>query len=226
MFAQDSNRARSARRPSRNNPNDNSQQAQASNGGQRRRNGKRKSPAKNDGPRVEPILIAARRPDAPIVASRPRRTIAASAQPRSVESFSRQPAPELPSRLSSPTKRREVRIVEVKEITLGAVERKAEQLLERFLRADGRGVISRIAIDLQNHQIEIPGTPEYQIQLLEHSDDRIVEAALNRLEALFDQGDLSKEPLLERRLRRIEDDSDAPALSKHAVRLLQKFRGL
>src|SRR5690606_2462438 len=109
------------------------------------RNGRRRKRRKNQNrkpsAKLEPVVVAARRPDSPRLEKPTRRMKAASAKPRTVRedvvlATSKEPIVE------APKKRRDARIVQPKEDEIDETERIRRRLLSRYLAAEGRAAIT------------------------------------------------------------------------------------
>src|SRR5512133_515069 len=172
-------------------------------------------------PREEPILIAARRPNAP--AERPkRRFIAASAAPRRVDRVEDSPlqnqtrvghpsssaALRVASASEDPASRRSARIVQVQSTGLDDREKQRLKLIERLLSSEGRVAITRAARELEAAGFEFPIVQDVQLQLLEHFDEAFARQALTNLASLLLEQAPIKRPLFEQRLRRLEEFAD------------------
>jgi len=157
----------------------------------------------------------------------PPRTVAASASPRKradvvverdsvPEEVPPKPAPEIP--------RRAARIV-----TLGGGaqdERRKEQqrLLSRLLSSEGRGAISRAADEFLRNGFELPDEQEVHLQLLEHfHESRARESLLTMTRLLKEQAPI-KRPVLDQRLRRLEEHADEAATRALAADLRRAIR--
>lgn len=198
--------------------------------GQRQRSDQRRTRRKSRGERAplpEPIRIAARRPNSPLLAKAPPRTVAASASPRKrtepsverdvvVEEARPRPAPEVP--------RRAARIV-----TLGSGaqdERRMERqkLLSRLLASEGRGAISRAADEFLRNGFELPDEQEVHLQLLEHFDESRARESLLTMTRLLKEQPPIKRPVLDQRLRRLEEHADEAATRTLAADLRRAIR--
>ncbi len=192
-----------------------------------RRRGRRPRPA--SAPRQEPILIAARRPDAPS-ARPPRRLIAASASPAvnrapvAAEPPVRpRPAAEPPDAPESATKRA-ARIVRVCDDGPDDREKQRLRLVARLLESQGRGAISRAANDILQAGFDFPAVQDVQLQLLEHFDEGLVAKALVELQGLLQNEPPIKRPLFEQRLRRLEQFAEDPNTREAAAQLRRSIR--
>lgn len=196
---------------------------------QRRRskNGKAKS--------TEPVLIAARRPDSPLLQTSGRQVVA-SAQPTANGQPERgAPLAGASSTASEATvdvrhdqeptgtRRRAVRIVQVAADATGHNTRE-QQLLDRLVRSQGRGAISRAANDLLDGQFVPPKEQEVQIQLLEHEDERRAREAVFALAELLQREAPIKRPVMDQRLRRLEQSAEDPITRDAAGALRRSMR--
>jgi hypothetical protein len=218
--------------------------------GNRRRRRRNKSESKTQ---TAPVLIAARRPDSPRLGKISRRNIAASARPKrnGTNAFIDTPveAPEAPeeqsdvfaagaesSPLSADGSRAEVRGEADKPRRVARIAlaptgpsiideggARRERLLDRLVTCEGRGAISRIASEL----FESGGIPEeqpYQIQLLEHVDERRASEALDVLVRLLERQVPIKRPILDQRLRRLEEEAEEGSVRDRARELRRRLR--
>jgi hypothetical protein len=244
--------------------------------GQRERtSSRRRQRRKSKGARakvvVEPVLIAARRPDSPRLEHGFRSVIAsaqpkglASAQPKSFITASPAPAaenghgalngastplglknghaanegdhsersPESPegsngtseaSSASVGVRRRAVRIVKVTDNVLTPGNRE-QQLLDRLVRSQGRGAISRAADDLWESKFVAPKRQEIQIQLLEHENETRARDAVFAMAELLQREAPIKRPVLDQRLRRLETSAEDPITRDAAGALRRSMR--
>jgi hypothetical protein len=193
--------------------------------GQRQKSGGRRRRRKNrteTKQQAEPILIAARRPNAPLGPRSNGRTAVASARP------ARKPEPAEPTPLPEPEARaptrRAARIV--KPVAAGADEheRLRLRLLDRVMLSEGRGAISRAATEYRDHGFEFPEEQEIQLQLLEHFDESWARDALDMMTRLLETQEPIKKPILEQRLRRLEEYADEPLTRDAAAALRRSIR--
>jgi hypothetical protein len=176
----------------------------------------------------EVILIAARRPNAPVSpAARGRVGIVASASPHRAGSPS---APATAERaLASPSRpapepRRSARIIELQAGGGDDVERERQRLIERLLSSEGRVAISRAANEYRAAGFAFPLEQEVQLKLLEHLDEECVRAAIVALEGLLDRERPVQKHVFEQRLRRLEEYADEPATREAASALRRAIR--
>ena len=201
-------------------------QQQRASRSRRRRQRRRSEPQAKS----EPVLIAARRPNSPVLQSKPlRQVVVASATPSPSRSASsgkqrsnRNTSREASSLESPP--RRAARIVQFKPSNGDeqAVER--QKLLDRLLASEGRGAISHAANQMRLAGFEFPVKQEVQLQLLEHFDEECALAAIKNLTMLLEHESPIKRPIFEQRLRRLEEYADDPATREAAATLRRAFR--
>jgi hypothetical protein len=247
-----------------------------------RRRQRRKAKSARGKAVVEPVLIAARRPDSPLLKNG-FRSVVASAQPKSI-GVAASPSPQshalqngdasaqsvLGSELgetsagidaqgssngdagvasngglghgglgnggldgglslgngsSEPAvvRRRAVRIVKVTDDALTPGNRE-QQLLDRLVRSQGRGAISRAADDLWESKFIAPKRQEIQIQLLEHENEHRARDAVFIMAELLQREAPIKRPVLEQRLRRLETAAEDPITRDAAGALRRSMR--
>jgi hypothetical protein len=222
-------------------------------GSSRRR--RRKAKANKNKVTVEPVLIAARRPDSPLIRNGARSNVVASAQPKRVSVVHLNGAVTNGSATngavttdgvtngaaaatdaggasedthlngSKPNgKRRDVRIVQLGNHAVDVDERR-RRLLDRLARAEGRSAISRVADDLVDGKFGIPKEQELQLQLLEHENEERAREAVFIIAELLQKQPPIKRPILDQRLRRLEEYAedlimrDAAAALRKSIRL-------
>ena len=200
--------------------------------GQRHRSAgqRRKKRGQRAGSNPEPVLIVARRPGAPPRPDTPRSMIAASAVPRSsllsnagqaMEEPETAPVP-APAAESDVAPKRAARIVQARLPHLE--DGQTQRLLTRLLSSEGRGAITHAANALLDAGVEFPLEQSVQLQLLEHADERRAESAVAALSRLLARETPIKRPVLEQRLRRLEEYAedartrDAAATLRRALR--------
>jgi hypothetical protein len=199
-------------------------QRQRPRGGRQRRS---KSRTESRGT-ADPILIAARRPNSPLIASASsHRVVAASARP------SQKPAPqarglverEQPARRQHPpAERRCARIVQPNGGDADATEKQRLRLLDRLLLSEGRGAISRAANEYRQAGFLFPEEQQVQLKLLEHFDENCAREALDTLSRLLEKQPPLQRPVLEMRLRRLEEYADDPGTREAAGVLRRAIR--
>jgi hypothetical protein len=230
-----------------------------------RRRQRRKSKAARGKVVVEPVLIAARRPDSPRLENG-FRNVVASAQPKAYITASPAPAaenghslngaarsngagasahghaeegedfegqtaettatsngaPEVAS-VTTGVRRRAVRIVKLTDNALTPGNRE-QQLLDRLVRSQGRGAISRAADDLWESKFVAPKRQEIQIQLLEHENETRARDAVFAMAELLQREAPIKRPVLDQRLRRLETSAEDPITRDAAGALRRSMR--
>jgi hypothetical protein len=163
---------------------------------------------------VEPIVVAARRPRAEV----PRETpppASAPAQPETVTADAiAAPAPA----------RRAARIVAAPSPTADAARIQRERLLARFMASEGRAMISRAADECRRAGVDFPHEQAVQLQLLEHVDEAQARSAIAALCQILAREAPVKRPILEQRLRRLEDTADEEATRGAAAELRRTLR--
>lgn len=195
------------------------QQRQKPGGGRRRRRKQRSSESRAA---VEPILIAARRPNAPLVARAP---AAMSAAPKSVRPATPKPTNGKAARPEAePAPRRTARIVQVTKTDHDDRERQRLRLLDRLMAAETRGAITRTADELAREGFELPAEQPVQLQLLDHFDEERARAAIEVLSALVEKEPAFKRPVMEQRLRRLEEYAEDPGVREAAAELRRAIR--
>jgi hypothetical protein len=227
-----------------------------------RRRQRRKSKAARTKAVVEPVLIAARRPDSPRLENG-FRGVVASAQPKGVHVAASAPAASdgdtqltrngssiaqrglealidgdgdtlaadgsAPQTASDTTpsvpgvRRRAARIVKLTDNALTPGNRE-QQLLDRLVRSQGRGAISRAADDLWEGQYIAPKRQEIQIQLLEHENELRARDAVFIMAELLQREAPIKRPVLDQRLRRLETSAEDPITRDAAGALRRSMR--
>jgi hypothetical protein len=175
------------------------------------------------------VLIAARRPDSPRLVQRKGkgRPVAASASPspRATPESSPAETPSKPDASAAPqVTRRVARIVRASEDSLDDRERERRRLLERLLTADGRGAVSRAANAYLDGGFALPDEQAVHLQLLEHFDEGRVRDALSAMTRLLGEQPPIKRPVLDQRLRRIEEHADEAPTRSLAAELRRTIR--
>ena len=198
--------------------------------GQRQRSGwgreRRRKPRKAErAERPEPVRIAARRPDSPLLAKAPARTIAASAVPRSPKEARKPARVEPPAPVTPPEPpRRVARIVQLGGQEADERERERRKLLSRLLESQGRGAISRAADDFLQRGFELPNEQVVHLQLLEHFDETKARESVEAISLLLRTEAPLKRPVLDQRLRRLEEHADEAATRDLAANVRRALR--
>jgi hypothetical protein len=123
------------------------------------------------------------------------------------------------------TRRRAVRIVKVApEGGLLGTNNREQQLLDRLVRSQGRGAISRAADDLWESKFVAPRQQEIQIQLLEHENEQRARDAVFVMAELLQREAPIKRPVLDQRLRRLEQSAEDPITRDAAGALRRSMR--
>jgi hypothetical protein len=242
-----------------------------------RRRQRRKSKSARSKVVVEPVLIAARRPDSPRLETG-FRSVVASAQPKGSQPKGIHVAPSAPAASDgdaqlrngsssgqraldaldasaqsdgpasdvfpsdgaspntpaphagndgTPTapgvRRRAVRIVKLTDNAMTPGNRE-QQLLDRLVRSQGRGAISRAADDLWEGKFVAPKRQEVQIQLLEHENEIRARDAVFIMAELLQREAPIKRPVLDQRLRRLETSAEDPITRDAAGALRRSMR--
>jgi hypothetical protein len=106
------------------------------------------------------------------------------------------------------------------------LEVERERLLEKLRTAEGRPAITRAAADLERGGFALPDDDQIvHLQLLEHSDEGRVRAALARLEELLAAAPAKRFTVLESRLRRLEQLADEAETRAAARALWRRVTG-
>jgi hypothetical protein len=193
--------------------------------GEKRRRRHRKN---GEAERPELVRIAARRPDSPLLAKIPKRTIAASAVPKKRHEAAPDPAldktPEPLEEKTPEPPRRAARIVRLGTALADEREREREKLLGRVMQSDGRGAISRATEEFLSRGFVLPDEQAVHLQLLEHFDETRAHDSLVAMKRLLAEEPPIKKPVLDQRLRRLEEHADEPATRALAADLRRSLR--
>ena len=92
------------------------------------------------------------------------------------------------------------------------------------MASDGRAMISRTADDCRRGGVEFPLEQAVQLQLLEHVDETQARSAIAALGQILAAEPPLKRPILEQRLRRLEDTADDEATRTAAAELRRALR--
>jgi hypothetical protein len=117
-------------------------------------------------------------------------------------------------------RRRAVRIVKAPEQT-AAPDNREQRLLERLMRSQGRAAISRAADELWESKFKAPRQQEVQIQLLEHENEHRARDAVFVMAELLQRESPIQRPVLDQRLRRLEEFAEDP-ITRDAARALRR----
>lgn len=197
---------------------DGQRKAQPQNGARRRSQNRRAVP--------EPVLIAARRPNSPLYV---KARASASAAPKSKRDSlppraSDQLEVESEKLAAAPLPKRVARIVKPTESSVDQRERERERLLARLLGSEGRAAVTRAATDYRSQNFEYPREQAVQLKLLEHLDEEVIREAISNLSALLAVEPVLKRPVLEQRLKRLEDTAEDEATRASASELRRGLR--
>jgi hypothetical protein len=117
-------------------------------------------------------------------------------------------------------RRRVARIVKAAE-QAAAPDNREQRLLERLMRSQGRVAISRAADDLWESKFKAPRQQEVQIQLLEHENEHRARDAVFVMAELLQRESPVQRPVLDQRLRRLEEFAEDP-ITRDAARALRR----
>jgi hypothetical protein len=120
--------------------------------------------------------------------------------------------------------RRSARIVQLNGGNADATEKQRLRLLDRLLLSEGRGAISRAANEYRDAGFTFPAEQEVQLKLLEHFDEDCARGALDTLSRLLREQPPLQRPVLEMRLRRLEECADDPDMREAAGVLRRAIR--
>lgn len=123
------------------------------------------------------------------------------------------------------TPRRAARIVQLPTGALDEREEQRKRLLRRLMQSDGRGAISRAADEYLGSGFELPDQQEVHLQLLEHFDEERARSSLDAMTRLLATEEPIKRPVLDQRLRRIEEYAEDPSTRSMAAALRRSLRG-
>jgi hypothetical protein len=185
----------------------------------------RRSARRANRPLIEPIVFAARRP-------KPGASPAAAAletppdavvtpEPPASDALASEPASEA---TPSTPPRRSARIVATSSRHADGAEAERQRLLSRLLTSEGRAMISRAADECRRAGVEFPLEQAVQLQLLEHVDEALAREAVVALGRILSAEPPQKRPILEQRLRRLEDSADDEATRSAAAELRRSLR--
>jgi len=173
------------------------------------------------------VLIAARRPNSPLINKsngHDKSLVAASASPAQADPGGGNGEQRQQAARPAPAPKRSARIVQLSTNVGDEREKQRLRLLERLMCSEGRGAISRAATEYQQAGFEFPEEQQVQLQLLEHFDESQAHDAVQTLERLLSAEAPIKKPILEQRLRRLEEYADEPATREAAAQLRRSLR--
>jgi hypothetical protein len=191
-------------------------------------------------------LIVARRPNSPLIVTNERGAATAAAPVRRNRSHGAAPVPhrampepseptpnevEPDKAAESPAngngngrKERSARIVQVSRGDADGRERERLRLMDRLMCSETRGAITRAANEYAQAGFEFPAEQPVQLQLLEHFDEESARGAIEVLKSLIVTEPPLKKPILEQRLRRLEEYAEEPATRAAAAELRRAIR--
>jgi hypothetical protein len=117
-------------------------------------------------------------------------------------------------------RRRVARIVKAAE-QAAAPDNREQRLLERLMRSQGRVAISRAADEFWESKFKAPRQQEVQIQLLEHENEHRARDAVFVMAELLQRESPVQRPVLDQRLRRLEEFAEDP-ITRDAARALRR----
>jgi hypothetical protein len=103
-------------------------------------------------------------------------------------------------------------------------ERQRLRLLDRLIASDGRMAITRAAREYRQAGHEFPVEQQVQLQLLEHFDEELAHRAIEELARLLELEPPLKRPVLEQRLRRLEENAEDGRTREAAAALRRALR--
>lgn len=174
-------------------------------------------------PRTEPLIFAARRPNAArgtVTDPQADETRRVSRETTAPEAATATPAESSPP----PPARRSARIVESRGLTGDERMRERERLLARLLRSEGRSAITRAADEFRRAGFEFPAEQAVQLQLLEHLDEAQARTSIAELGQILLREPPQKRPVFEQRLRRLEDTAEEEITRRAAAELRKALR--
>jgi hypothetical protein len=121
-------------------------------------------------------------------------------------------------------KERSARIVQVSRGDADGRERERLRLMDRLMCSETRGAITRAANEYAQAGFEFPAEQPVQLQLLEHFDEESARGAIEVLKNLIVTEPPLKKPILEQRLRRLEEYAEEPATRAAAAELRRAIR--
>jgi hypothetical protein len=134
-----------------------------------------------------------------------------------------------PERLEPPQKLTKLQTTKIVGLRAPSSDPKVverERLVAALLAAQSRRAITQVTQALLDAGHEIPDTQEAHLQLLEHGDEAQVRASIGALTAILtgERQELPKRrPVLEQRLKRLEEFADEVATRDAAAALRRKL---
>jgi hypothetical protein len=131
--------------------------------------------------------------------------------------FTPKPAEAAPAPAPAPSKRDSAKMVVARP--RGTDDPRARQLEARLLAAEGCTQVTRVAEDFDRAGFAPADEQEVQLKLLEHADEARVRSALEALARILVRESPRRRPVLDARLRRLEDDAEEAATRTLATSL-------
>jgi hypothetical protein len=128
------------------------------------------------------------------------------------------------NRTEEPVAKRTARIVQLSAPEIDEREALRQRLLTRLALSEGRGAISKAANEYLKEGFDYPREQLIQLQLLEHFDESVARNAVSVLSELLSKEAAIKRPILEQRLRRLEEYADEPSTRESAAHLRSAIR--
>ena len=120
--------------------------------------------------------------------------------------------------------RRSARIVQFGGKEADESERERRKLLSRLMESQGRGAITRAADEFLQKGFELPNEQPVHLQLLEHFDETRARLSVEAISRLLQTEAPIKRPVLDQRLRRLEEHADEAATRDLAADLRRVLR--
>ena len=98
------------------------------------------------------------------------------------------------------------------------------RLLQRLIDSEGRSAISRAADDYRNAGFEFPDEQDVHLQLLAHFNETLAGQAIQALTGIVGREAVRKRPVLDQRLRRLEEYADERSIREAAATLRRRLR--
>lgn len=98
-----------------------------------------------------------------------------------------------------------------------------ERMVAALLAAQSRPAITAATSTLLSAGHALPESQDVQLQLLEHTDESMIRAALESLTAILAREPVRRRPVLEQRLKRLEEFADDAATRDAAAALRRKL---
>jgi len=116
------------------------------------------------------------------------------------------------------------KIVTLKPRATDAASLERERLHQGLLNAQGRPAVTAAANAIFQAGHPLPESQEAFLQLLEHQDESRVRDAIAGLERIFSTEPVKHRPVLEQRLKRIEESADESSTRTVATTLRRNLR--